>query len=135
MLPQKRSGDSTLLYVDENRGSSIAVFDVSDPSHVRTASTTHLDVRGPFDLYTHLDTTANSSGFGKIKERPTSSPLMIIRWSTQRSCCQCGDNASGAACSFQLMKEIEISAGRLGCVEVRAAAVRVRGARRSFHSR
>jgi hypothetical protein len=50
MLLQKRSGGSTLLYIEQNQGASIAVFDVSDPGHIRSEGAVHLDAPGPFDF-------------------------------------------------------------------------------------
>jgi hypothetical protein len=50
MLLQKRSDGSTLLYIEQNQGASIAVLDVSDPSHVRSEGSVHLEAPGPFDF-------------------------------------------------------------------------------------
>jgi hypothetical protein len=50
MLLQKRSDGSTLLYIEQNGGASIAVLDVSDPSRVRSEGAAHLDAPGPFDF-------------------------------------------------------------------------------------
>jgi hypothetical protein len=48
MLLQNRSNGTTLLCVEQNQGASIAVFDVTDPSHVRSEGAAHADAPGPF---------------------------------------------------------------------------------------
>ena len=50
MLLQRRSGGSTLLYIEQNQGASIAVFDVTDPGHIRSEGAVRLDAPGPFDF-------------------------------------------------------------------------------------
>jgi hypothetical protein len=50
MLLQRRSDGSALLYIEQNQGASIAILDVSDPSHVRSEGAVRLDASGPFDF-------------------------------------------------------------------------------------
>jgi hypothetical protein len=40
----------TLLYIEQNQGSQLAIFDVSDPAHVKSDASVTLDVPGPFDF-------------------------------------------------------------------------------------
>jgi hypothetical protein len=40
----------TLLYVEQNQGARLAIFDVTDPVHVKGEGSVQLDVPGPFDF-------------------------------------------------------------------------------------
>jgi hypothetical protein len=44
------SDGSTYLYIEQQQGARLSVFDVTDPGRIRLASTTELDVSGPFDF-------------------------------------------------------------------------------------
>lgn len=46
------------LYVEQQSGARLAVFDVTDPAHVKTISVTPLEVAGPFDFVRSLDGSA-----------------------------------------------------------------------------
>lgn len=46
---------STFLYIEQQQGARLAVFDVTDPSHIKTVSNTTLAVSGPFDFVRPLD--------------------------------------------------------------------------------
>lgn len=46
---------STYLYVEQQQGARLTVFDVTDPSHIKLVSTTSLTVAGPFDFVRPLD--------------------------------------------------------------------------------
>ena len=46
---------STFLYIEQQQGARLAVFDVTDPSHIKTVSNTTLTVSGPFDFVRPLD--------------------------------------------------------------------------------
>jgi hypothetical protein len=49
------TGDGrTLLYVEQQLGSRLAIFDVTDPSHVKGEGSVQLDAAGPFDFLAHL---------------------------------------------------------------------------------
>jgi hypothetical protein len=50
MLLNETLGGRTLLYVEQNEGSRLAIFDVSDPGHIRGAGSVQLDASGPFDF-------------------------------------------------------------------------------------
>lgn len=46
---------TTYLYVEQQQGARLTVFDVTDPSHVKTVASTPLTVSGPFDFVRPLD--------------------------------------------------------------------------------
>jgi hypothetical protein len=50
MLLQGRLDGRTLLYIEQSQGAGIAVFDVTDPGHVKAEGATYLDAPGPFDF-------------------------------------------------------------------------------------
>ena len=52
------SSGSFYLYVEQQSGGRLAVFDVTDPAHVKTVSVTPLQVAGPFDFVRPLDGSA-----------------------------------------------------------------------------
>ena len=49
---------SFYLYVEQQSGARLAVFDVTNPAHVKTVSVTPLQVDGPFDFVRPLDGSA-----------------------------------------------------------------------------
>lgn len=49
------NGGSTYLYVEQQRGGSLAVFDVTDPGRIKFVSSTPLDGAGVFDFVQPLD--------------------------------------------------------------------------------
>jgi hypothetical protein len=48
----------TLLYVEQDHGARLAIFDVTDPGHVKGEGSVHLDVPGPFDFVSALGNQA-----------------------------------------------------------------------------
>jgi hypothetical protein len=50
MLLHETGDGRTLLYVEQNDGTCLAVFDVTDPSHVKEEVSVRLDAPGPFDF-------------------------------------------------------------------------------------
>jgi hypothetical protein len=44
----------TLLYIEQNRGARLAIFDVTDPGHVKSKGSVQLDAPGPFDFVATL---------------------------------------------------------------------------------
>ena len=46
---------STYLYVEQQEGKRLTVFDVTDPAHIKSVSSTQLSVVGPFDFVRPLD--------------------------------------------------------------------------------
>jgi hypothetical protein len=48
----------TLLYVEQNHGTRLAIFDVTDPAHVKAEGSTLVDAPGPFDFVSSLGADA-----------------------------------------------------------------------------
>jgi hypothetical protein len=44
----------TILYVEQREGTQLAIFDVTDPAHVRGEGSVQLDASGPFDFVADL---------------------------------------------------------------------------------
>jgi hypothetical protein len=59
MFLQDFADGRTLLYVEQNQGARLAVFDVTNPAHIKSHGSVQLDVPGPFDFV---------SAFGKRME-------------------------------------------------------------------
>src|SRR5271168_1427167 len=58
MLLNETIGGRTLLYVEQNEGSRLAIFDVSDPGHIRGEGSVQLDASGPFDFISPVGSQA-----------------------------------------------------------------------------
>jgi hypothetical protein len=61
---------TTLLYVEQNHGARLAIFDVTDPAHVKAEGSTVVDAPGSFDFsWRRCSTGAVSerSGRGDIR--------------------------------------------------------------------
>ena len=57
------NGDGrNLLYVEQHGGTELAIFDVTDPGHVRGRGKVRLDAPGVFDFVAHLVRVATESG-------------------------------------------------------------------------
>jgi hypothetical protein len=50
MLLHETGDGRTFLYVEQDHGSRLAIFDVSDPSDIKARASIHLDASGPFDF-------------------------------------------------------------------------------------
>jgi hypothetical protein len=50
--------DRTLLYIEQNQGSRLAILDVTDPGHVRGDGAVQIDAPGPFDFVSTLGSRA-----------------------------------------------------------------------------
>src|SRR5271168_3741722 len=48
----------TLLYVEQNQGAQLAIFDVTDPSRIKGEGSVQLDAAGPFDFVSPLGNQA-----------------------------------------------------------------------------
>jgi hypothetical protein len=48
----------TLLYVEQNHGARLAIFDVTDPAHVKAVGSTLVDAPGSFDFVSSLGADA-----------------------------------------------------------------------------
>ncbi len=73
---------STYLYVEQQRGGSLAVFDVTDPGRIKFVSSTPLDGAGVFDFVQPLDGRGEliryreHKGFAVLDLRKASSPTL-----------------------------------------------------------
>jgi len=65
MLLNETIGGQTLLYVEQNEGRRLAIFDVSDPGHIRGEGSVQLDASGPFDFISPSAIRQNLCGSGK----------------------------------------------------------------------
>ena len=48
-------GGNTYLYVEQQEGTRLTVFNVSDPAHIKSVSSTSIATAGPFDFVRPLD--------------------------------------------------------------------------------
>jgi hypothetical protein len=55
----------TLLYVEQRKGTRLAIFDVTDPAHVKGEGSAQLDAAGPFDFVAALGERAELVRFRK----------------------------------------------------------------------
>jgi hypothetical protein len=58
MLLHETIDGTTLLYIEQNQGSRLAIFDVTDPAHVKGAGSVEVDAPGPFDFVSSLGSRA-----------------------------------------------------------------------------
>jgi hypothetical protein len=58
----------TLLYVEQRQGAQLAIFDVTDPAHVRGEGSAQLDAAGPFDFVAALGERAELVRFRHLQE-------------------------------------------------------------------
>jgi hypothetical protein len=58
MLLHETIDGTTLLYIEQNQGSRLAVFDVTDPVHIKDEGSVELDALGPFDFVSSLGSRA-----------------------------------------------------------------------------
>src|ERR1700729_3819138 len=56
-----------LLYVEQREGAQLAIFDVTDPAHVRGAGSAQLDAAGPFDFVASLGERAELVRFRHLQ--------------------------------------------------------------------
>jgi hypothetical protein len=54
MLLHETSDGRTLLYIEQNQGTRLATFDVTDPVHIKGEGSVQLDAAGPFDFVSPL---------------------------------------------------------------------------------
>jgi hypothetical protein len=58
MLLHETIDGTTLLYIEQSQGSRLAVFDVTDPVHIKDEGSVELDTLGPFDFVSSLGSRA-----------------------------------------------------------------------------
>jgi hypothetical protein len=54
MLLNDTFDGKTLLYIEQNHGTQLAIFDVTDPGHVKGKGSAQIDAPGPFDFVSGL---------------------------------------------------------------------------------
>ena len=54
MFLRDASDGRAVLYVEQNHGAQLALFDVTDPSHVKSEGSVQLGASGPFDFVSPL---------------------------------------------------------------------------------
>src|ERR1017187_2198285 len=58
MFLHEANDGRTLLYIERNQGTRLAIFDVTDPSHVKSEGSVHLDAPETFDFVSNLGNRA-----------------------------------------------------------------------------
>ena len=58
MLLHEAINGRTLLYIEQNQGARLAIFDVTDPRHVKGEGSVQLDAPGPYDFVSTLGNRA-----------------------------------------------------------------------------
>ena len=58
MLLHETIDGTTLLYIEQNQGTRLAIFDVTDPAHIKGEGSVEVDAPGPFDFVSSLGTRA-----------------------------------------------------------------------------
>lgn len=54
MLLHETGDGRTLLYIEQNQGARLAIFDVTDPANIKGKNSVQLDASGPFDFVSSL---------------------------------------------------------------------------------
>jgi len=67
MLLRDTIDGKTLLYIEQNHGTQLAILDVTDPSHVKGKGSAHIDAPGPFDFVSSLGDRAEVVQFRQGK--------------------------------------------------------------------
>ena len=91
------TGDGrTILYIEQNQGARLAIFDVTDPAHVKQVGTAQVDAPGAFDFVSSLGDNAelvrfrNGQGEAILSMRKVKAPTLNtiqgldLQGSTQR---------------------------------------------------
>ena len=58
MLLHETIDGTTLLYIEQNQGTRLAIFDVTDPAYIKGEGSVEVDAPGPFDFVSSLGTRA-----------------------------------------------------------------------------
>jgi hypothetical protein len=58
MLLHETIDGTTLLYIEQNQGARLAIFDVTDPAHIKGEGSVEVDAPGPFDFVSALGSKA-----------------------------------------------------------------------------
>jgi hypothetical protein len=65
MLLHETGDGRTLLYIEQTSGTRLAIFDVTDPSHIKAEVSVQLGAAGPFDFVSALGDRAEVVRFGQ----------------------------------------------------------------------
>jgi hypothetical protein len=68
MLLHETVDGRTLLYVEQQQGARLAVFDVTNPAHIKGENSVQLDASGPFDFVSPLGDQAELVRFRQSDE-------------------------------------------------------------------
>jgi hypothetical protein len=68
MLLHDTTDGRTLLYIEQNHGAQLAMFDVTDPGHVKGEGSVQIDAPGPFDFVSPLGGRAEVVRFRQGQE-------------------------------------------------------------------
>jgi len=68
MLLHKTPDGRTLLYIEQNQGSRLATFDVTDPAHIKGEGSVQLESSGPFDFVSPVGKRAELVRFRQGQE-------------------------------------------------------------------
>jgi len=82
MLLHATGDGKTHLYIEENHGARLAIFDVTDPAHVKEEGSAHVDAPGAFDFvsslgdYAELVRFRNSQGEAVLNLHKVKAPTL-----------------------------------------------------------
>jgi hypothetical protein len=68
MLLHETSDGRTLLYIEQNNGAQLALFDVTDPGRIKSEGSAQIDAPGPFDFISSLGNWAEVVRFRQAQE-------------------------------------------------------------------
>jgi hypothetical protein len=68
MLLHETIDGTTLLYIEQKQGSRLAIFDVTDPAHIKGEGSVEVDAPGPFDFVSSLGSRAELIRFRQNQE-------------------------------------------------------------------
>jgi len=119
MLLRKTIDGRTLLYIEQNQGSRLASFDVTDPVHVKSAGSVQLESSGPFDFLSPVGKQAELIRFRQGQEKAVLDlhkgkvlNLKTVQWPTlQGPVARLGDDAftvAGQETDMQSDQEYEV---------------------------
>src|SRR5579872_5719068 len=80
----KVAGGDTYLYVEQQNGARLAIFDVTDPAKIKTAASIPVDATGAFDFVRYLNDRAelvrfrDSGHLAELDLREPKSPTLKI---------------------------------------------------------
>jgi hypothetical protein len=82
MLLHETGDGRTLLYIEQNHGAQLAIFDVTDPAKIKQEGAARLDARGSFDFVSSLGDHAelvrfrNGQGEAVLNLRKVKTPTL-----------------------------------------------------------